>query len=538
MRRLFFVFACIFVLSSCSNIVVEEDSVSESQGDYIVTPTESKFVAFNSSTSSYTVAPSDSDITISGDIGGKTIYYAVVNTLSKNIPSELVRYISDSANRSVLQNHDGDEDFFDDDCENHGVCHHGYSFHPKFVTNSAKSVSENATEFKNQISYEVGKTKKEIYTAVSLENYELKTATLYAFNDVCNVWLVDGDKYASLVIQNQVAEKYAEKFKAIYPLIRNVFGKESDSIYTSVYGAKSSMNSVSETGTKVNIVIYDLFGDNRIGSTVGFFSSMDYYKNGLQFSNATVDHSNEGKFFYIDSFFAVRKFEETLSTLAHEFQHMINFGVKTMNGISCDQNFNEMLSMLCEDMMQEFLGISDKNSPKQRLSRFALRYYQTGIREYDDSIQSYANAYAFGAWLTRRFGGASLVKEMMANGKADNSCIASAVNSVSGNSYSFDEIFSQFVDSCIGGENDEQNFASQNPVRFEANGGYDYPMNALDFYAPKIFGNAAVKDISASYGMLLKSYGEIEEDATSVNLKFTSESGMTNSGVLIYIFVK
>ena len=278
MRRLFFVFACIFVLSSCSNIVVEEDSVSESQGDYIVTPTESKFVAFNSSTSSYTVAPSDSDITISGDIGGKTIYYAVVNTLSKNIPSELVRYISDSANRSVLQNHDGDEDFFDDDCENHGVCHHGYSFHPKFVTNSAKSVSENATEFKNQISYEVGKTKKEIYTAVSLENYELKTATLYAFNDVCNVWLVDGDKYASLVIQNQVAEKYAEKFKAIYPLIRNVFGKESDSIYTSVYGAKSSMNSVSETGTKVNIVIYDLFGDNRIGSTVGFFSSMDYYK--------------------------------------------------------------------------------------------------------------------------------------------------------------------------------------------------------------------------------------------------------------------
>ena len=237
---------------------------------------------------------------------------------------------------------------------------------------------------------------------------------------------------------------------------------------------------------------------------------MDYYKNGLAFSNVTVNRSNEGKYFYIDSYYAVRMFDYTVSTLAHEFQHMINFSVKAMNGKASDSNFNEMLSMLFEDLMQEKLDIDDGYSPKNRLTKFLSRYYEAGIREYNGTLQSYANAYAFGAWLIRKFGGATLVKEMMTNGKANNDCITSAVNTVNGTGYTFNELLQDFVKDCFD----------------------------KTYYNPVIFENDVVTDMAPSYGIFLKSYGTIENPTESLTLNFVSDSGKTNSGLYVYVYIK
>ena len=263
-------------------------------------------------------------------------------------------------------------------------------------------------------------------------------------------------------------------------MIRRVFGEESDSLYSSVWGDMAPLDSVSDTGRKVNIVISDLYGDGEGGRTIGFFASMDYYMNGLEFSNITVENSNEGKYFYIDSYFAANKFNLTLSTLAHEFQHMINFGMKAMRGIPSDSNFNEMLSMLCEDMMQDYLDISDESSPKIRLKQFINQYYETGFRNFENTALSYANAYSLGAWICRQYGGAALLHEMMFNGLANNNCIVGAINSLNGSNFTFDEIFAQFISACLG--DSEYTFAkdASQTLSFNENSiYYDYPMEAI-----------------------------------------------------------
>ena len=104
--------------------------------------------------------------------------------------------------------------------------------------------------------------------------------------------------------------------------------------------------------------------------------------------------------FYLDAFLTNKMSEMAYSTLAHEFQHMINHYNKTLlayNTESTQTWFTEMLSMLCEDMLQSYLGISDNNSPINRMQNFNTEYYQHGITEWQNTQTSYANIYAFGA---------------------------------------------------------------------------------------------------------------------------------------------
>lgn len=356
---------------------------------------------------------------------------------------------------------------------------------------------------------------------------------------------MDEDKFLSEDSQkSKVAKKYAERFETLYPLVRTVFGEESDRIYASTSGATLPLSSASDTGTKVNIVVYDLFNDGARGKTIGFFSSVDYYLNGLTFTNMTIENSNEGKYFYIDSRFALKEFDLSLSTLAHEFQHMIHFGVKSMKGIKTDSNFNEMLSMLCEDMVQKHLELDDQDSPKERLRQFSTQYYKSGIRKFENTALSYANAYAFGAWLCRQYGGAELVQTMMKNSYAGNDCIVEAVNALNGTSFSFNELFSHFIMACLDDSDFTFNQDASQTVSYNANGiTYDYPMEAVNLWGeeykgPAIFKNNTVTELSQNYGMILKNYETLEAGTDSVTLNFASESGMTNTGLITYIYIK
>ncbi|WP_407426872.1 hypothetical protein [Treponema sp.] len=545
MKRLLFAFLAVLSLTACELIVDEFDSSESTQSN----TQEETLIAVPSVESALTVVPSVANqvfkidantagisISTNENLAGKSIYYAVVNTSSTKVEKEYARYVTEKTNsdRSVVEE-TYEPEFDDDDEDIHNAPLHDYFF-PEFETSSSRSVSSKAVAPVEKLTLKEGTTKKTLYVR-GRSDYTLKTATLYAFNDICNIWILDGDAFITGEKRKfELSESYAKKFAEIYPLIRTVFGEESDSIYTSTRGARESMNKISETGTKVNIVLYDIGADASQGNTIGLFSSMDYYKNGLTFSNTKVNRSNEGKYFYIDSYFAVTRYDYSLSTLAHEFQHMINFSVKAMNGLSCDSNLNEMLSMLCEDMMQSYLGISDEYSPRNRIKTFIKKYYLTGIRNYDASVVAYANAYIFGVWLTREFGGAPLVKEMMSNKASNNDCIAKAVNTLSGKNMSFDEIFSQFVNAVFHPE--ESAFVRDADESLSC-GSYTYPMKGLSrFESPVIFENFAVSSIPASYGIIFKKYAEISGSETSVKLNFATESGKTNSNVLVYVCIK
>ena len=164
----------------------------------------------------------------------------------------------------------------------------------------------------------------------------------------------------------------------------------------------------------------------------------------------SVSRSNECEMFYIDSYFLDRYPEFVYSTLAHEFQHMLHFVHKTMiNGVSSTTWFNEMLSMICEDLLSgsDYLNTSDEYSPKSRLTYFNAGYALLGLTEWssDYTAYSYANAYAFGAWLTRNYGGAELVKSMASNEYVDLECILQAIYDCGGGTLTVAELLRQFT---------------------------------------------------------------------------------------------
>ena len=185
---------------------------------------------------------------------------------------------------------------------------------------------------------------------------------------------------------------------------------------------------------KIVILVSDLFGDaseDQDGGVVGYFYQGDMFNQTYLDKNKNAFgeiNSNECEMFYIDALFLTKRPDTTYSTLLHEFNHMINYVLKTVNYMTkypnasnfqtCDVWFTEMLSMTTEDMFQGVLGIEDVDSPKGRLPYFNL-YYNYGFKLWDDdSIPNYivyANTYAFGAFLVRNFGGIALLKQLCQN---------------------------------------------------------------------------------------------------------------------------
>lgn len=276
----------------------------------------------------------------------------------------------------------------------------------------------------------------------SISLFNKKTATLEAVGAYCYVWVVNsyfGSGFNQ--IEKNAAENIQKKFDGFYEYVRHVFGNEADFIIT---GPNSTSNM---SDTKVNIVVYDILEDSKstqTGGILGYFSSKDYYAASYGRSD-----SNEGKYFYVDSYFAKEFPGETISTLAHEFQHMISFNVKTLRQrVNSYNGYNEMLSMLCEDMLQTKMNVSDLNSPKGRFINFLSSYYRYGIFDEPDDAYFYAVTYMFGAFLARNYGGAKLVSEMAKNGYGNAASITAALKTL-GYNQTFEDVLKEYAKALV-----------------------------------------------------------------------------------------
>lgn len=339
--------------------------------------------------------------------------------------------------------------------------------------------------------YPLGKS-KEIWVDCdkTLDKYSQKNATLRAIgedssgNPVCLVWVVKENFTTSTskgeMVNQTLAQNLADTFALHYAHERAVFGKEWNYLFDK--SDDIDYSNISDTGSLVNIVIYDIGNDydgndsvknhedpkNECG-VAGYFYAKDYYKNNIKYGDDR-NYSNAGKYFYIDAAYcnysgtenntsyyrgnSDKVSDSVISTLFHEFQHMINFGQKTIYGTDVEHWYNEMLSMLAEDMMQEQLGISDEDSPKgTRLPAFNQYYYLSGIDEYREdeySIVSYSTAYTFGAWLAREFGGPEFVSRISRNHY--NGGMGSIIDAIEGSGYkrySSRELFKLFIGACV-----------------------------------------------------------------------------------------
>ena len=303
---------------------------------------------------------------------------------------------------------------------------------------------------------------------VSGTSYTKRKATLRASGTYCYIWVLDDNFTSGTASGNKItrekAQELATKFDSMYTPIREVFGPESDKMI----GASgfANISNVSDTGTKVNIVVYDIRDDyesNDQSGIVGYFWAKDYYTSASAsyFKDNAISLSNDGKYFYVDSGFLNESPDMLYSTLAHEFQHMINFGQKTMKSmetatkqsdvVSSSTWSNEMMSMVCEDMIQEDLGIELLDSPVSRLLTFATNYYRSGLTDWlsgDNVFYSYAGAYAFGAYLARNYGDTSLIKQIATNKYVDQEAITQALRALEKNE-SFETVFKKYPQALL-----------------------------------------------------------------------------------------
>ena len=282
------------------------------------------------------------------------------------------------------------------------------------------------------------------------EGYDYKkvTAEKKAEGKSCRVWY-----YADSSIESpsdSIFQDLVNWFDTIYPI--------ETALLCSNVPTRSYDNIIDVTkSTKINILVYDLFDDyeetvKTNGGTFGFFDSKDMFTTGS-------NYSNKCEMFYVDTYFLTEKdadgqtvlSEMMISTLAHEFQHMLGFVQKWLN-YNLDEGmgetwYTEMLSMLTEEFFVDYLGIPESAGPQARLSEYLLgsAYGFSSWNSLDSTTvyYNYANAYAFGAYLARNFGGIDLIQRIFRNRYTDEKSIVYAVED-SGYDYNFSELLALF----------------------------------------------------------------------------------------------
>jgi hypothetical protein len=268
------------------------------------------------------------------------------------------------------------------------------------------------------------------------------TATLRKQGTKCNIWVPAANFNDSSLSDNDneltsaQIQTLAEKFDAIYDLETPVFGFE--------YGGGPSGNGGKDGDTMIQILVYDIYGDQtptQTGGVLGYFWGKDFYTD-MQLAQSGYNYkTNLAEIFYIDSLFTDKYPEMMYSTLVHEFQHMILFNEKYVKrGLQeAGTWYNEMLSMVAEDMIGPLIpGITwvpAADGPLSRIPLFLLFYSDYGLTDWldgDDVLISYANAYAFGAYLARNYGGADLIKSVAGNNAVDIPSLNAALSAYGG----------------------------------------------------------------------------------------------------------
>lgn len=549
-----FVLLAIFtgiINSSCSNgsSSVDSDVISNSR---ILLSGSVWHVGMD--TSSYTIS----------DVAGKNIFMVKLNpSVSNTISKADTRIVSSSsldadrvASSSLATSISFDS--FLSNTENSAIASYSTpvidpsTFGGIIENNSRSVVSSPVRSTIGNHSYSVDNSKNIYVDTVNDGVYEKKAATLKAIGKHCYVWVVNenftSEEPSGLRVNLAFAQECANNFDKIYPLILNVFGSESDNIlkFNGGNGINLAEMSSYDTGTMVNIVIYDI----PSSGVLGYFYSKDYYDpNGTVFLDSSpykvLNYSNKGKYFYIDAAYANSNKGLVFSTLAHEFQHMIDFNQKNiLQNKAPTTGYNEMLSMLCEDMLSSELetlcsssydAISD--SPFFRLKSFNESYYLSGIGDWiSDSnvLSSYATNYVFGAWLARQYGGAEFVKKISTNPYVDITSIEVATGE------DFDNIVESYIQSLVL-KSSTISTLKKNASKNLLYGSYDYPMQSIDLWnsnwsfsvsynnknytcnGPIVFSSDSQLDLRP-YGFSIHYIGTASSSQNEVTVNFSSST--------------
>ncbi len=223
----------------------------------------------------------------------------------------------------------------------------------------------------------------------------------------------------------------------IYDWVTNIYGEE--------WGpqAQQKADNLIDDHDTITILLTDIEKDNNPSEgMIGYFYSKDNYK------QSAISGSNETVMFYIDSVIFANPDtsktdwkKETYATLAHEFQHMIHFYQKAvLLNTSTDIWLNELLSETTEDLIATKIGHTgprgvdpadgSAGQPDNPLGRYPLfDYYDyLSLSSWNNSLINYSKVSAFGTFLTRNYGGAKVLHDILYNNSGGANAIEQATN--------------------------------------------------------------------------------------------------------------
>jgi len=212
----------------------------------------------------------------------------------------------------------------------------------------------------------------------------------------------------------------------IYDWVTNIYNKEWGD------DAEDIDDALIKNDNTINILLYNM---NTRG-LAGFFWPKDNFK------KSYVLTSNEKIMFYINTeVYAVNE-KEVITTLGHEFQHMIHFYQRNILKDLKDSTWlDELMSETTEDFLATKIGYkgprnvdpNDGSAGKPGNKGGRYPYFNKkdtrALTNWHNDLSDYGKVSSFGAFLARNYGGAKLFHDMLNSDSQDEDAIVDAVTS-------------------------------------------------------------------------------------------------------------
>ena len=282
-------------------------------------------------------------------------------------------------------------------------------------------------------------------------------------------------------------------------------------IYGEPWGPHSYENLIPpEAAGEIHILLFDIEGDGapepgecRI---VGFYWGLHNLLRSPEVPYTRI--SAERLIFFMDSVFMALPEGPTwevtdrgpsivISTLAHEYQHMIHFYQKpVLRDARSETWLNEMASEVGEDLIADKLKVNgprgvaydDPTAGMAGNERGRLPYYNLfndiQVTAWRGKIANYAVNYAFGAYLARTYGGAQLFSEIVQSDSSGVAAIEAAL-AAAGHEVTFGEVLADWAAATLLSDN------TAVPSRYRYNpgtwsishaGGKEYRLGSIDLH--------------------------------------------------------
>jgi len=289
-------------------------------------------------------------------------------------------------------------------------------------------------------------------------------------------------------------------------------------IFGSPWGAHPYANLIpAESASQIHVLFLDIDGDGVWSEgdsrrTLGYFHGLN---------NFLEAESNERLMFFMDApLMALRDGptwdvddpvpNELISTLAHEFQHMIHFYQKRIRQDAVSEAWlNEMASEVAEDLIADKLetdgprGVAydnptagDVGNTRGRLGRYNY-FNDIQVTAWDDYLENYSINYALGAYLARTYGGAALFGSIVTNPQSGVAAVETALRA-HGHADSFGDVLANWAVANLLSDNPR----APSPYRYNSGGtwstssagGETYRLGSINLYNYRYYYGSGASD--------------------------------------------